>query len=81
MKSLAPALLLGLAACGGNAPANETEPTTVDAVTAEAVSDTQAATADAQAAASAELDRIGNEADAAPADGNRVSSTTKVEVY
>lgn len=88
MKSLAHLALLAplaLAACGRGAPANQAETTTVDAVTAEAVSDTQAATADAQAAASMELDRIGNEADEAsgPAanKADRVSSTTKVEVY
>ena len=78
-------LLLGLAACGGatnDQAANESA--TVDAVTAEAVSDTQAATDDATAAADAELDRLSNGVDeAVPVENeaDRVSNTTAVTVY
>lgn len=85
MKIPALLLLLGLTACGGatgDQAANESS--TVDAVTAEAVSDTQAATNDAIAAADAELDRLSNGVDeAAPAEngGDRVSNTTAVTVY
>lgn len=81
MKPSALLLLLGLAACGGatnDQAANESA--TVDAVTAEAVSDTQAATA----AADAELDRLSNGVDdTAPAQNetDRVSNTTAVTVY
>lgn len=81
-------LCLALAACGSqpaNQSANMTAAASADAVTAEAVSDTKAAEADALKAADAELDNLGDTIDDAgngagdPA--NRVSSTTKVETY
>lgn len=87
MKKIVPASLLLLCACGGastdNAAANAAASETADAVTAEAVRDTRAATNDAEAAAAAELDRLD---DGAPASegknkGDRVRNTTAVTVY
>ncbi|HZF43134.1 MAG TPA: hypothetical protein VEZ48_06970 [Sphingomonadaceae bacterium] len=85
MKTIAPLLCLALAACGsqtaGNS-ANATAETRPAAATAEAISDTQAAEADALKAADAELDNLSNSIDdPAPANRAGVSNTTKVEVY
>lgn len=68
MKTFMPILAgLALAGCGGApddaAGGNAAATTSVDAVTAEAVADTQAANADATAAADAELDRLTNSID------------------
>lgn len=86
MKTLPLALCFVLAACGGaetNDGGNEARATTsTDAVTAEAVRDTQAAEADAMKAADAELDNLGNAIDdgAGNRAADRVSNTAKVEV-
>lgn len=76
---------LFLGACGGAsddaAKGNQASAETVDAVTAEAVADTQAATNDATAAADAELDRLANSIDD-PAPANAAGSgKAKVETY
>lgn len=90
MRMIALGAALVLAGCGGggrNEAAAGTGPTSTDAVTAEAVRDTQAAEAEAMKAADAELDNLGNSIDdKAPArnassTADRVSNTTKVEVY
>ena len=86
MKTLIALLCLGLAACGSQ-PANQSADAAAnmrpDAVTAEAVADTQAAEADALKAADAELDNLSNSIDDADADDAKagVSNTTKVEIY
>lgn len=82
---------LALAACdsaGNNSAAAVQAPRSIDAVTAEAVRDTRAAESDAINAADAELDNLNNSiddggesADGAVKTGDRVSNTTKVEVY
>ena len=90
MKAFPLLPLLLLAACGGKSGQSAEEAassTTTDAVTAEAVTDTQAAEADALKAADAALDRLDNSIDdPAPAEGrakggDRVSNTTQVTVY
>lgn len=86
MKTLALLAGLGLAACGSvtNQAANSSQDaTSAGAVTAEAISDTQAAEADAMKAADAELDNLGNtiDDDAENKAVERVSNSTKVEVY
>lgn len=87
MKMYTLVACLALAACGSSAK-NEAgnsarTATSTDAVTAEAVRDTQAAEADAMKAADAELDNLGDTIDdgAQNKAGGRVSNTTKVEVY
>lgn len=84
MKRLCLLASLSLAACGSAsneaAGSNRAAATSVDAVTAEAVADTRAATSDATNAADAELDRLGNSIDDADA-GNRVSNGTAVVEY
>ncbi len=86
MKTLVLLAGLGLAACGSadnEAAQTPQGATSTDAVTAEAVRDTQAAEADAMKAADAELDNLGNTIDdgAANKAGERVSNSTNVEVY
>jgi hypothetical protein len=85
MKTAAALLCLALAACGSQSAAdnaNAAANTRPDAATAEAISDTQAAEADALKAADAELDNLSNSIDdPAPANRAGVSNTTKVEVY
>lgn len=92
MKLLTFLALLSLAACGDaarNNAAESAQTTSTDAVTAEAVRDTQAAEVDAMKAADAELDNLGDTIDdAGRGTGNRtgkaggaVSNTTKIEVY
>ena len=71
MKAPIAFLCLGLAACGSqpaNRSADAAANTRPDAVTAEAVSDTQAAEADALKAADAELDNLSDSIDDAEAD-------------
>ena len=74
---------LCLGACGGPsddaAKGNASSTTSVDAVTAEAVRDTQAATNDATAAADAELDRLSNSIDD-PAPANEAAGSGKAKV-
>lgn len=84
---------LGLAACGSpakNDAANAADAmTSPDAVTAEAITDTQAAEVEAMKAADAELDNLDETIDdrTSEAGGNasktadKVSRTTKVTVY
>lgn len=87
MKTFGPALLLMLSACGAaasNKAADEGAAETIDAATAEAVRDTQAATNDAAAAANAELDRLEdreNDPGGKSNKANRVSNSTAVTVY
>lgn len=75
---LLPLALLALVGCGSpsntTASGNTAAATSVDAVTAEAISDTQAATADATAAADAELDRLSNSIDEAAPDNRAVDA-------
>ena len=75
---------LALAGCGDGSQtgaANDTQaPASVDAVTTEAVSDTQAAEADAMKAADAELDGLDDSIDDRAA-GNRVGNSTAVVAY
>lgn len=88
MRTPALLLCLALAACGGGTSnqAATSPATSTDAVTEEAVRDTQAAEADAMKAADTELDRLGNSIDdAAPAANAAAASNTtskaKVVVY
>lgn len=86
MKSVILLSSLCLGACGSAsndaADGNQASATSVDAVTAEAVEDTQAATNDASAAADAELDRLGNSIDdPAPANAAAGSGKAKVVTY
>lgn len=82
---LACAALAGCGSPSNDAAGNDTAAATnVDAVTAEAVSDTRAATADATAAADAELDRLSNSIDDAAPDKRAVdkgSGKAKVVTY
>lgn len=62
------------------ARANQAAAVNTDAVTAEAITDTQAAEADALKAADAELDRLNDNSIAEPA-GNRASSRAQIVRY
>lgn len=95
MKIWVPMACLDLAACGGSgdSAANRAAATSTDAVTAEAVRDTEAAEVDAMKAADAELDNLNGtiEQPAKGGDGKRagdrakgdeaISKSTKVVVY